>query len=606
MSLYHETAQILSDASKGGGGLKNRVFGKREKGKELKSPPGQVYALAVESCRWSGVLKEVIEASGILMSERKLTPILALLLVHDHLLAKSGIALPASHGLRATIERHKARLASELTRARIRRHMSTLEALRAHVLAESRAAEDRYPRWVRVNALKTDVDTQLETTFSSLERVHSVAEVMAGEGRIHIDEHVPGLLAMSPGFEVTKTAGYESGALILQDKASCFPAYLLDPDAGDGDVVDACAAPGNKTTHLAAILHSRRAEGQELGQSVFGIEKDPVRAKTLARMVERAGAKGIIKVALGQDFMKLDPADEKFSRVGALLLDPSCSGSGIVGRDSMPELHLAEPVSAATAGKKGDGKKKGGAKKKGEDGKEGGKKRKRGGDGEKGEEEEEAPVMVDDDGNVQTLKDEQELAQRLRALAGFQLKLLLHALEFPAARRVSYSTCSVHREENEGVVMAALGSEVARRRGWRVLRREEQVSGMREWPVRGEVEACGGDEGVAGGCVRSYKGDGRGVMGFFVAAFVRDAGEEERAVEEEPYVRDEEGMIVRDAEGMPLVKATGEFASVVSNGGGGRKDEGVGEWVEEDASDASSDDSEEGEDDEGEWGGFDD
>lgn len=65
MSLYHETAQILADTSRGGS-LKNRVFGK----KGLKSPPGQVYALAVESCRWSGVLKEVIEGSGLL-SERK-------------------------------------------------------------------------------------------------------------------------------------------------------------------------------------------------------------------------------------------------------------------------------------------------------------------------------------------------------------------------------------------------------------------------------------------------------------------------------------------------------------------------------------------------------
>lgn len=67
MSLYHETAQILSDTSRGGS-LKNRVFGR----KGLKSPPAQVYALAVESCRWSGVLKEVIEGSGIL-SEKKVS-----------------------------------------------------------------------------------------------------------------------------------------------------------------------------------------------------------------------------------------------------------------------------------------------------------------------------------------------------------------------------------------------------------------------------------------------------------------------------------------------------------------------------------------------------
>ena len=76
MSLYHETAQILSDTSRGGS-LKNRVFGK----KGLKSAPGQVYALAVESCRWSGVLKEVIEGSEIL-SEKKVRLSVPLTFVH--------------------------------------------------------------------------------------------------------------------------------------------------------------------------------------------------------------------------------------------------------------------------------------------------------------------------------------------------------------------------------------------------------------------------------------------------------------------------------------------------------------------------------------------
>ena len=36
-------------------------------------------------------------------------------------------------------------------------------------------------------------------------------------------------------------------------QASCLPAYLLSPIAGS-HVIDACAAPGNKTTHLASIM----------------------------------------------------------------------------------------------------------------------------------------------------------------------------------------------------------------------------------------------------------------------------------------------------------------------------------------------------------------
>ncbi|KAG5966416.1 hypothetical protein E4U32_004200, partial [Claviceps aff. humidiphila group G2b] len=73
MSLYHEAADILSTStntphpSSEGGSLKARVFGR----KNLKSPPSQLYALVLETCKWSGVLKEVIERAELLRHERK-------------------------------------------------------------------------------------------------------------------------------------------------------------------------------------------------------------------------------------------------------------------------------------------------------------------------------------------------------------------------------------------------------------------------------------------------------------------------------------------------------------------------------------------------------
>jgi len=71
MSLYHEAASILTSSGSPnahlGGSFKSRVFGS----KDLKSPPAQVYALALESCKWSALLKEVIENSQLLQSERK-------------------------------------------------------------------------------------------------------------------------------------------------------------------------------------------------------------------------------------------------------------------------------------------------------------------------------------------------------------------------------------------------------------------------------------------------------------------------------------------------------------------------------------------------------
>ncbi|KAK7953634.1 hypothetical protein PG996_014527 [Apiospora saccharicola] len=533
MSLYHEAAEILSLSPEAGGNLKTRIFNR----KDLKSPQQQIYALALETCKWSAVLKEVIENAGILKLERKLTPVLASLLVHDYLLAKKGIALPSTHGLRAAVERHKARLSSELTRARLRRKAVSIDALRDQVEAAFAETENLYPRWIRVNSLLTTLEDQLDSTFKEFTRVHSIKDVISGRTKVYIDEHVPNLLAVSPGFEITKTDAYKSGKVILQDKASCFPAYLLDAMPEDGDAIDTCSAPGNKTTHLTAIIRSRASGAQAKQPKVYAFEKNPRRAKTLEKMVKLAGGDDMTRIGFGQDFLKVNPAGSVYKNVGCLLLDPSCSGSGIVGRDSLPALHLPEPAGAKPQPPK--------------TGKEQNRKRKRTDDGGK---DAEKPVLVDDDGEETVLSSEKELSARLEALASFQLLLLQHAMEFPAAKKITYSTCSIHAQENEQVVLKALQSDVARRRGWRILKREQQVRGMREWPVRGTLEGAEGDKDVAEGCIRSYKDDGRGVMGFFVAAFARDPDQAE-ADSDGPYLRDDDGRIIRDRVGMPTLKS---------------------------------------------------
>lgn len=511
--------------------------------------------------------------------------------MHDLLLSKGGIALPQSHGLRQSIERHKGRLSSELTLARLKRKAPTLDALRDEVEAASAGEGAKYPRWVRVNALKSTVEDELETTFKDFAKTNSLGDVMTKNGRhVMVDPHVPGLLAVTQGTDLSKTEAYTAGRIILQDKASCFPAYLLDPRNEDGDVVDACAAPGNKTTHLAAILHAHKPEFVDLPQSIYAFEKDSKRAQTLEKMVKIAGSRKMTKIGPGHDFLRVDPRADKYKSVGALLLDPSCSGSGIVGRDDMPEVHLPEPPSAKPKGGEGQGAQKN-------------KKRKH------TEVEEPARnVMVDDDGNETVVGSEKDLKARLEALAGFQLAILLHAFKFPAATKVTYSTCSVHAEENEEVVLRALGSDIARQRGWRILKREDQVRGMAEWPVRGVAEACSGDEDVAQGCIRAYKDDGQGVMGFFVAGFVRSGDEADGYGGEAgdgPYLRDDDGLIMRDESGMPVLKSTGETISLSPRE---EEDDGAEESSDsESASDLSDSDADadvDGEEDEEDWQGF--
>lgn len=66
MSLYHEAAEILGKAQKNGGSLKSIVFGK----KTWKTDGKTLFALTSEAAKWSEVLSEVVEKSGVLGVEK--------------------------------------------------------------------------------------------------------------------------------------------------------------------------------------------------------------------------------------------------------------------------------------------------------------------------------------------------------------------------------------------------------------------------------------------------------------------------------------------------------------------------------------------------------
>ncbi|ACO60658.1 predicted protein, partial [Micromonas commoda] len=285
-------------------------------------------------------------------------------------------------------------------------------------------------RHVRVNTLKLSVDEATRRLASH---------------RPKRDPHVSDVLVFKPGTDLHDHPMVRSGEIVLQGKASCLPAAALGPKRG-WDVVDCCAAPGNKTTHLAALVGDRGR--------VRAFDADGKRLKRLARNVSTAGA-GAIVDAKRADFLEVDPLDPEYAGVRAVLLDPSCSGSGTAGT-------RGDYLIAAARGEK------------------------------------------DDPTRGHHLRPD----KRVDALAQFQLRALLHAFEFPAAERLSYSTCSVHEAENEAVVRAALPR--AAELGWRLC------AAMPEWPRRGLDGAVEGAE-----CLIRADQFEDDMEGFFVAVFVR-------------------------------------------------------------------------------------
>lgn len=119
--------------------------------------------------------------------------------------------------------------------------------------------------------------------------------------------------------------------LIIQDKSSCFPPFVLIDYITNNtkllsinsDFIDACAAPGNKTSYLAALIEMYKFKNT----NIFAIEIDIYRYNNLCKNLQQRNALSYTHT-MNTSFLRLDPNSSLFNNVQYLLLDPSCSGSG--------------------------------------------------------------------------------------------------------------------------------------------------------------------------------------------------------------------------------------------------------------------------------------
>jgi 16S rRNA (cytosine967-C5)-methyltransferase len=122
-------------------------------------------------------------------------------------------------------------------------------------------------------------------------------------------------------FDALAHPGYAAGAFTPQSRASQLVAPFVGPQPGER-ILDLCAAPGGKTTHLAALMGARG--------EVVAVERHPGRARALRASAARMRADNVRVVAADAKGFE-DP--DGFDRV---LLDPPCSGLGTL--QSHPDL----------------------------------------------------------------------------------------------------------------------------------------------------------------------------------------------------------------------------------------------------------------------------
>ncbi|XP_034249272.1 probable 28S rRNA (cytosine-C(5))-methyltransferase [Thrips palmi] len=373
--LFKEAKKIVQKVREEGGNFKGLVY--ESKGSKSKEGGGRLkalYALVSETLRHGSELDLILRNTQILMKEPRLDAWLARVLITQLLWRKQPLSSPALP--------IKIILSYE---AALRAQQEKLSSCISQTVSKKR------PRYIRINTLKTSeqevVDFFVQDGWNEVwtKGTNDYAEFLTrvsslSEKEFMRDMHIPNLLIFPDSVKFYDIKYYQDNYLILQDKASCMSALLLDPKPGSV-VLDMCAAPGMKTTHAAALLNN--------SGTLYAIEKNRGRYSSLCKVVSNSGAtcvKTILGCSINSDGLSLP-------NVEYILVDPSCSGSGMASRqDVFNEL-------------------------------------------------DDIPK------------------ERLEKLAGFQSHILRHAMtNFPNAKRIVYSTCSMCPEENEAVIQNVLST----------------------------------------------------------------------------------------------------------------------------------------------------
>lgn len=124
------------------------------------------------------------------------------------------------------------------------------------------------------------------------------------------------------GIELLSSAGitalpsYKEGRFMVQDEAAQLVSLLLDPRPGE-TVLDACAAPGGKTTHLAELMHDQG--------TIIALDSRRDRLPKISENASRLGI-SIIRPVLG------DAAAFREGTFDRVLVDAPCSGLGVLRR----------------------------------------------------------------------------------------------------------------------------------------------------------------------------------------------------------------------------------------------------------------------------------
>lgn len=169
---------------------------------------------------------------------------------------------------------------------------------------------------IRLNPLMGDVE---ETKKSLIQKGLELEPTNLEENTYFVRNHDKS--------EVSQTEEYQNGKFYIQNLSSILDTVILDPKPNE-NILDMCAAPGSKTTHIAAITKNQ--------SKILANDNDASRVASLKNVLSQFGAKSArATFSDATEFGKKYP--EYFDRV---LLDAPCSGEGMIYMNSMKPLRF--------------------------------------------------------------------------------------------------------------------------------------------------------------------------------------------------------------------------------------------------------------------------
>ncbi|XP_022819293.1 probable 28S rRNA (cytosine-C(5))-methyltransferase [Spodoptera litura] len=301
---YKIAANIFKKVATEGGSVKTLLYD--DKLRHFRT--NVLYALITETIKHASHINKIFENCKILENESRLDPWLAKILTAELLFGKK--ALPGKSKPEQTVLSYK----------------DQFEKFSSEHKDDFKTEVAPRPRYVRINTnLLTTSDAIrafqdegyrfIRCTSGSyadyLEQIQNLTEEDFTQ-----DYHVKTMFVFAAGTKLHEHELYLENKIILQDKATAMAVHLLAPPPGSV-VLDMCAAPGMKTTQLAAFL---RNNGR-----IYAVERDEKRHRVLCDFVHKTGSTCV--EPLHKDALEIKKGD--LDKVEYILLDPSCSGSGM-------------------------------------------------------------------------------------------------------------------------------------------------------------------------------------------------------------------------------------------------------------------------------------